>query len=349
MSSRNSRTASGGVQSLSNAANTFAMSAKSIQKMKNLKTVVMNIIIKSVLIIGVAVILIDRLASDSFIGREVIIGAALVAIGWTIASYSRGQWEDHLVTFIIIIVAAGIYYGSWWNFENILGLNINNPLTMGYFVILSFFTLIVLVSRFTYMNIVKVAGWAIGLSVLGIFAFTSSVWGTLNVCEFDESVGGIQDPFEIVIVVYVTWVILIGLMFYLETKNPKGITSWGQTQYIIFGVCVVITMYFLGYTWERCAPAFKKMEGESEKQAEETAIKDEPSWIDNSAHIATIVAWFNLFIGHYISSAFFAFVGYSILDQCAPKNDPRVMSVNLLSLIYLLVGMIYGFRKITGH
>ena len=303
----------------------------------------MNIIIKSILAIGVAVILIDRFANGNFIGRELIIAAVAIFIVWTISSYSRGQWEDHLVTFIIIGVAAIMYYASWWNFENILGFELNNPVTMGYFVILTFFTLIVLISRYTYLNVVKAAGWAIGLATIGLFAFTYSVWGTLKLCEIDDSVRGIQDPFSIVLPVYISWAIMIGLTFFSE------MLCWGQTKYIVLGVSGLIAAGLLGYTAQRCETAVNKMKAENENENEKEAeyIKNEPSWINNGAYIATIAAWFNLFIGHYISSAFFAFVGYYILDQCAPKNDPRVMSVNILALIYLIVGFVKGIQKLT--
>jgi hypothetical protein len=114
---------------------------------------------------------------------------------------------------------------------------------------------------------------------------------------------------------------------------------------MVFGSCIFIAMGFLGYTWRRCASAVKKIKKVDETEAEKIAINDEPSWVNISAHIATILAWFNLSIGHYISSSFFAFFGYSILDQCAPKDDPRTMSVNILALIYLVIGLIYVIKR----
>ena len=320
---------------LKNSANLIVSTATSMGKTPNLWNKIMFILIKSMFAILVASLLYYRVADGSFFGKELILFFTVTFIVWTISSYSRGQWEDHVITFIVLMLMALLYYVSWLSLENIFGLELNNPVSIGYFVIISWFAFIILISRFTYLNLVKAIGWIIGLTTIGLFVFTYSVWGTLEVCQLNKVITGIQDPFKIVAMVYLTWAILLGLTFYAEMLHHNN------TKLMIFGICSLIAAAFLGYTWKRCEPAMKEMENVDETEAKKISIRNEPSWINTSSHIATIFAWFNLFIGHYVSSSFFSFVGYSILSQCAPKNDPRTLSINLLVLIYFVVGILY--------
>lgn len=328
-----------GTNMITSTASHLVSSAGKISKIPNIWNKIINILVRSVAALLVASLLYHKVVNDSFVGKELIGFVTVMYIVWTISSYSRGQWEDHIVTFITLMITATMYYASWLSLEYIFGLGLNNPVTIGYFVILSWFSLIVIISRFTYLNVVKATGWMIGLSTVGLFVFTYSVWGTLKACEYGEIDKGIQDPFKIVAAVYLTWAVLLGLTFYAEMARQPN------TKYIVFGGCSLIAAGFLGYTWQRCAPAVKEMKNVDEAEAEKIAIRDEPSWINTSAHIGTILAWFNLFIGHYISSALFAFLGYSILDQCAPKDDPRTISVNILALIYFGVGLMYVIKR----
>ena len=80
-------------------------------------------------------------------------------------------------------------------------------------------------------------------------------------------------------------------------KMWADMSKWGQTKQNILAICIIIAAGLVGYSWQRCSPAKEAMKEKTEEQAEKIAIKEEPSWINNGAHIATIAAWFNVFIG----------------------------------------------------
>lgn len=323
------------IENITSTISNLMKSATNISKDPNIWTKLFNILFKSIIAIALAILVCYNLASSSFIGKKLVLYITSVFIIWNISSYSRGQWEDHIVTFIILNIIFGIYYGSWINIKDIFGLGLSSPITIGYFVILSWFSLILIISRFTYLNIVKATGWMIGLTTICLFIFTYSVLGTLEICLEDNSSKGLKDPFIIVLMSYVTWIVLLGLTLYAELRNNNK----------IFKFCIVIGIIFVGYILKRCDPAIKKMKNANEKDAETIAIKDEPSWINTSAHIATVLSWFNLFIRHYKSSALFAGIGYFILDNCAPKDDPRILSVNIVALLNFFIGICYNLKK----
>lgn len=281
------------------------------------------LIIKSTTAILVMYLLYKKILGDNFFGKKIIGFFTTMFIVWTISSYSKGEWEDHVLTFVLLMFISILYYSSWAGIEYIFGFGLTNPLTIGYFMIISLFSLIILVSRFTYLNVVKAIGWVIGLSTIGLFIFTYSVWGTLKNCETGETIPGKKDSFITILAIYTIWVLLLGLTFYAE------ITSNIKNKKIYFGIAIVIAFGLLGYTWNKCS----------------TDKNENPKWVNTSAYISTILAWFNLFVGHYISSSFFSFTGYSILNQCAEKDDPRTISVNLLSLIYIFIGIVYIIKK----
>ena len=123
--------------------------------------------------------------------------------------------------------------------------------------------------------------------------------------------------------------ILIGLLFFAD------MIKWGKTKYKVLAVCVAIGIGLISYTWKRCSEVEVKM------------INKEATWINTGAYIATIAAYFNLFIGHYLSSAVFALMGYSILDQCSQKDDPRVTAVS--ALLVLILPFFYFISKLKSY
>jgi hypothetical protein len=117
--------------------------------------------------------------------------------------------------------------------------------------------------------------------------------------------------------------------------------------YILLGLGIGLSIWLVGYALQRCAGAKKKIDeitgvttedtvagkisdeseavtsGPEEKEAEDIARYDEVSWIGTSGHILTFMAYFSFFIGHIWSSAWYAFMGYYMLDGCSPVGDPR--------------------------
>jgi hypothetical protein len=323
---------------LSNTSKLLSSSSTTLGKIKDIKIILFNLLVKSIIVIGITYIIINKISDENILLKNFIIIVSSLFIFWSFSSWTGYGWknkpiiEDTIVTFIIFIVFGIIYYTSWWNFTNILGLPLDNPLTVGYFVMLFFVTTIILASRYTRLNIVKAAGWAIGLFTVGIFIFTYSILGTLTVCKYDTGSIGVQDSPYITFSIYLSWMILIGLLFFAD------MIKWGETKYKILALCAAIGIGLISYTWKRCS----EVEVNGEKM-----INKEATWINTGAYIATIAAYFNLFIGHYLSSTVFALMGYSILDQCAPKDDPRVTAVS--ALLVLVLPFFYFISKTKSN
>jgi|SaaInlStandDraft_1057018.scaffolds.fasta_scaffold00358_6 hypothetical protein len=247
-----------------------------------------------------------------------------------ISSYTIGECRDKMVTAIILIILYSIFRYSYWLLTGFFELSNNNPLVTGYFIFLASISLMVLLSRFTKLNLVKSMGWIFGLGIVGFFFLTFSIYGTLEVCRTEEE-SGIKDPLQTVLQIYFAWFLLIILLFWVDSKewnwgslrkDPKK-CSLRYTLILIF----LIGGGLLWYTWKRCKGA--------DKSSEETAIEQEPTWVNTSAHIATIMAWLNAFIGHNFSSTFLGFMSFGILDRCAPKNDMRKTAISSLLIIVL--------------
>jgi hypothetical protein len=318
----------------------FSGGSKDISK--NIKTsptivkILIDIALKSSIAFGIAFILYVKLKNSNIIIKYISFIIAALFTFWTASSYSKGKWEDKVVTFLFLIFITCIYYFTIMFFEKGLGLSIDNPIVSGILVLITFFTLIVLVSRYKYINVVEAFGWAIGFSVVGLFAFTISIWGTLKVCEQVQNERGIVDPLYITIPIYLLWGVLNGLLFFAHTGKMKT-----DTKLIIIGIAIAIAAGLLWYSWKRCSETAEKIKNVSEEEGEKIAITQEASWINTGAYIATISTWFNLFIGHNFSSLFFSILGFGILDQCAPKGDIRTLG--LTSAVF--INAIYFFYK----
>ena len=324
--------------SLSNTSNILSSSAKSFGTIKDIKIILFNLLVKFIIVIGITYIIINKISNENIVLKYFIIAVLYLFIFWLFSSYTGYGWknkpiiEDNIVTFCIFIVFCIIYCVSWWNFTNVLGIPLDNPITVSYFVMLFFITAIVLASRYTQYNIVKITGFVIGLSTICIFIFTYSIFGTLQLCKYGRASVGVQDPNYITFSIYFLWMVLFGLLFFAD------MILWNETKKIVLAVCAVICTVLIYYTWKRCS--------EVEENGEKIITK-EATWINTSSYIATIAAYFNLCIGHYLSSAVFALMGYSILDQCAPKDDPRVIAVS--SLLVLVLPFFYFISKTKSH
>lgn len=300
---------------LQNANSFIKSSGKITSNLSGLRNITIKIFLQIGIIIGFGYILYEQVSSDNIFKRWLVSLIILILVASVLANYSKGQWEDKIITLIMILIIYIIYYVSWWNFINFFEFSYENPLVITYFLILSFFSIIIIVSRFTYLNVIKTTGWAIGLSVLGLFIFTYSIYGSLIICEIKQT-QRIQDPLYITLSIYFTWFLIIGILFFSELFK-------GQTKLILIGISIILIGIILNYTWNRCQLAKKE--------------KDEPSWINNSAHLGTIMAYLNVFIGHFFSSGVLGFMSFSILDQCSPKNDPRRIAIGALLIIILPV------------
>jgi uncharacterized membrane protein len=309
---------------------------KIIKTSPTIVQVLIDIALKASIAFGIAFILYTKIKSSNPVTKYSSFIIAALFTFWTASSYSKGQWEDKVVTFLFFIFTTGIYYFTIMFFDYGLGLSTDNPIVSGVLVLITFFALIIAVSRYRYLNVVEAAGWAIGFSVVGLFAFTQSIWGTLKVCQQVQTQGGIADPLYITIPIYLLWGILNGMLFFAHTGKIKT-----DTKFTIIGVAIAMAAGLLWYSWKRCAATAEKIKTVSEEEGEKIAITQEVSWINTGAYIAMVSAWFNLFIGHNFSSLFFSVLGFAILDQCAPKGDIRTLG--LTSAVF--VNAIYYFFK----
>jgi len=297
--------------------------------------------LKTTLVVGAITTLVYQKISHGSSGTKT---PALITMTFLLsvfmASISKGQHEDKIVTFIILMISILIIYISWWVLENFLGIPINNPLFVGYFTTLFFFMIPIIISRFTYLNLVKVTACEIGLLTIGVIIFFFSILSSLKICEGEDIATGDRDPLHITVSIYLTWALLVGLLFlmeiicknnsFIDILNPK--TFGGK----LFWVSMLISGILLWYTWKICSD--KTADKDSENK------KDKPSWINNSIYLAMIATGFNLVIGHNLSSVFLAFLGFSIVDRCLPKNDPKQMPFS--AIIFLNIVFI-GIRDIA--
>ena len=309
---------------------------KTMGNTKNIKMILLNLIIKSIIIIGITYVIVYKIYIGNSLFKNFIIILSSLIIFWFFSLYTGFFWknkplfEDILVTFFIFIFFGTLYYFSWVSLTHIIGLSYENPLFVFYFVMLSVITFIILSSRYSYFNIIKIIGLAIGLSTIGIFIFTFSILGTLNNCNNDNSTD-LPESNYITYSIYFTWIVLIGLFFYAD------IIKWGKPKFIIISLCIIIGLILIYYTWKEC----QSFGNNGEK------IINNVSWINTSINITTTVSYFNLFIGHYLSSLYFGTMGYFILDVCAPKNDTRITAVS--TLLVLILPFVYLISKLKSH
>lgn len=283
-------------------------------------------IAKVLLGISFVYVLYSRVLNDAL--KNIFSTFVFIIIVWEASKHSKGQWEDKIVTFILFFVLIIIYNISLVTFEKIFGLSYENPLVVGYLAILTFISAIIIASRYTNLNLVKLIGLTINMAILVLFAFTYSVWGSLKMCNTGDNIMNTGQFIHI----YFSFALLIFFTLFAETTTSKYHKQIFWT--LSFGLSFLLLWYFS-----------KKCENnENEKTSSNKKI---PFWIDNSFHISTIMAWFNLFIGHFKSSAFFSFISYFISNQCFPKEDPRILSVNLLVLIYFFGFFFSSISKIT--
>lgn len=290
--------------------------------------VLMSIVLKVVIIIGMAYLLYSRINSENIIERSLVITAAGVCISMLLASWSKGQWEDQVVTFLVFTAVFSIYYSSYWTLHEVFDFEITNPLVVLFYTVLSFFAIIIVMSRYTYMNIVKVAGWAIGIAVVGLFVFTYSVYEILSLCEIEEQSEGYRDSIWVSISAYLSFFVLVGMVFFAEL-----IPTWNRAKYGLVFCAFLLTGVLLWYTWASC----------------QKNKKQNPSWVNHLGSLSNFFAYLTTFIGHYASGAWIGLFSYSVLDQCAPKEDVRKLSVNALLVIVLpiLFFLRYASRVIT--
>lgn len=291
--------------------------------------------------IVVVTILYNQFKNENKYYANLFIVFVILLFVWYISHFSKGQKWDKIFTMMIWLIFFSSVYISY-SFIDSLNLSSNNPFVILFISVQIFMFSLLLVSRYTNLNLVKVISWSIGLFCVLMFFFTFGIWDSIKVCQAEQGVG-LQDSGYITLGVYTAWAIIIVLLFVAEQMGNVGKRT---TQIIMTLVAVGMTIYLLGYTMERCEPAEKEIKKETdEKKAEMIAETKEVTWINNSIHLITLMAYFSLFTGHIYSSLWYSFAGYYMLDGCSPKEDSRRVAVSA-SFLLGLIGL--GVKAISG-
>ena len=109
---------------------------------KDIKAVLLHLFIKCIVVIGIAILSVYYVSNQDVILKLFVCVICSLFIFWLFSNQTGYFWktkpliEDKIVTFIIFIVFGIIYYSSWWNFTNILGLDLKNPLMIGFFIMI---------------------------------------------------------------------------------------------------------------------------------------------------------------------------------------------------------------------
>jgi hypothetical protein len=273
-----------------------------------------------------------------------ILGISIL-ISWGFSFYSTGSKWDKWVTFFIWLIIFITVYISWYSIIYFLDFSWSNPFVLFFFCIQFFFFTMLIVSRYTKMNIITVISWALGLSTIIITVFTINMWGTLSLCELEVSQPGLQDPFWLTTSIYIGWLVVIGSLFFAsETKEKSNI--W----YLFLSLGIGLSIWLAGYSLKRCESAEKKIKSitgntnkpskSDELQAEKIAKYDEVNWIGTSIHLLILMSYFSFFIGQFYASAWYAFMGYYILDKCSPPGDSRRIAIGAVLIILLPIAFL---------
>ena len=229
---------------------------------------------------------------------------------------------DQLITFSIYIIFMVIMYIFYFILQDILGLTVSNPISIIMYCILFVIFLFFLIPRYKTVTRIKILGFIISSLVFVLFGTTFGVYNTLLICKDSSSVG-VKDPFYITLGMYVLWILLFSFLLYAEGNGMKPTK--------ILGFSSPIAIFILYYTWKRCNP---------EEKTGNPNINKEANWIYSTTNIAIIAAYICLILGNYLSCLIIGIMAFSMLDQCAPKNDSRVISVAPTLFCFLILAYI---------
>jgi hypothetical protein len=251
----------------------------------------------------------------------------ILLFAFAVASmYSTGEKWDKVVTFFIYLSGFLMFYIGHWFLWSVFGFAWDNWISILYYLAMSFFWGVLLYSRYTKnVNIVTVFTSALAIVSGIMLILTLVLWSSLDVCAVLDKEVGVRDPWYIWMSIYLLWVISGAVMvFAAEMPNPNTM-KWMYIAGAIPGI------FILGYSWYRCKYAVKEFKKQAtEEEREETAIKDEPRWLNHGVNIGLYLSLFTAITSNNIASLFFAFIGFGVLDQCAPQGDLRKTPFSIL-------------------
>jgi len=297
--------------------------------------------------------------------RHILYVVAALILAWQLGMRSKGEKYDKIVTMVLWLVIFAVMGSSIYSLIYFFGFSGSNPFILMYFGLQFMFFGMIMVSRYTRMNIVKVIAWALGLFTVFLFFFTFSIWGSIESCLYVTDQGGVEDNPWITMGVYAGWGVVIGSL--LAWEMTPGFAS--TTHLVLLAIGVGLSIYLVGYALQQCAPIEKKIQNitgtkevkaggvdvieepgdpsaEKEAEAEKVAKTEEYSWINNSIHILTIAGYFSFFTGNIFTAFWYGFMAFYMLDGCAPVGDMRRIAVGALLILLVPIG---GFLKLLSN
>lgn len=260
----------------------------------------------------------------------IIIIPSWLYILYSVSAYHRPDKKtfgltDQLITFSIYIVFIFIMYIFNFIMKDILGLSVSNPISIVMYCILFVIFLFFLIPRYKSITRIKIIGFIISSIVFLLGGFTFAIFNSL---EYNNTGSiGTQDPFYITIGMYILWTVLFSFLLYSHGADMTTKKTLLMSSPLIF--------FILYYTWKRCDP---------QENTGNPDIKKEATWIYATTNLAITAAYIFLFLGQFLNSTIIGIIAFAMLDQCALKNDKRVIAVS--SLLCILLPFFYMLVKI---
>lgn len=283
---------------------------------------------------------------------------------YKLSRHAKGNSFDKQTTMVILFSCVFIFYYSYNLLINIGGFAITNPFILLFICFQLLLYTILIISRYTTLNFIKVVSWVFGLSTILMFVFTLIVYNSIEICYSDSNQTQLYDSSMTTYLVYFGWfisILLLGLFEEYQTIYPT------ITPFLIIS-SVGIAVYIVSRAVSKCKTTDDEIKqltnvktkktmfgivdddtdaitsGDIETKAENLTITNEYSWINNSVRILTVVSYICLVLGHASSAIWYSFLGYYIVSQCGPVGDPRKYPIVFCMLICILYFM-FAFIK----
>jgi hypothetical protein len=303
-----------------------------------------TILLSCLSLIVVILIIYETIAKGSSWYTHLLFLGTAILVSVSIAMYSKGSKWDKGLTVVIILIIMGISYFNYLFIVEWSGYSFTNPFVMIYFSVQIFLFSMIIISRFSKLNLVKILSWAFGLMTVLITVFTINIWSSVSICQYANQ-EGISDSPYITLMVYLGWATVFGSLFAFEEINYSSFYKW-----ITLIIGAGISVWLVGYSEKRCSKVEEKIkklinvkDKNNEKKAEEIAHREEVTWINNSIHILTAMSFINFLIGHTKVGLWYGFLGFYIVDKCSAPGDIRKVGASTmitLNLIRLFFGSI---------
>jgi hypothetical protein len=245
------------------------------------------------IIIGIVILISGYIIYKQIIPTiDVIILICCSIIFYKLSLYSKGNDFDKQLTMLILFFCVFIFYYTYNLLINISGFALTNPFILLFLCIQILLYTILIISRYTNLNVIKIISWVIGLSTILMFVFTIIVYNSIEICYLDSNQPQLYDSSFKTYSIYLGWlisIICLGLFEEYSTLYPK------ITPFLILA-SVSISIYIVSLANSSCSNTeqqIKKLTNVQTKKTmfgivddDSTAITDGP--INTEAENLTI-------------------------------------------------------------